>query len=228
MPELQKGYRNRIEEIEPGLTGIGTTPEFAIGQRALLLQTPQGNVLWDCVSLLDEATVEAVRARGGIRAIAVSHPHLAGSLVEWSRAFDNAPIYWHSDNSEWITRGDPAYVLWEGAYLRLWAGLSLIRCGGHFTGSAVLHWLGGAEGRGALLAGDTIQVAADSRWVSFMYSYPNMIPLNADKIGKIRAAVKPFAFDRLYGGWWDKVVPADARGAVERSAERYVKAISAE
>jgi glyoxylase-like metal-dependent hydrolase (beta-lactamase superfamily II) len=86
------------QEIDGNLTGIGSVPAFGIGQRALLVQTASGNVLWDCTSLLDEATIEAVRARGGIAAIAVSHPHLAGSLVEWSRAFDNAPIYWHSDN----------------------------------------------------------------------------------------------------------------------------------
>ena len=228
MPELQKGYQNRIEDIEPGLTGIGSMPGFAIGQRALLVQTPGGNVLWDCVSLLDDATVEAIRSSGGIQAIAVSHPHLAGSLVEWSCAFGNAPIYWHADNREWAMRSDPAYVFWEGETHPLWDGLTLVRCGGHFTGSAVLHWPGGAEGRGALLTGDTIQVASDKRYVSFMYSYPNMIPLNARKVEQIVQSIKPLAFDRIYGGWWDKVVDPDAKGAVIRSAERYIKAISPE
>jgi hypothetical protein len=101
IPEMQKTHHNRVEEVEPRLTGIGTTPAFAIGQRALLVQTPKGNVLWDCPSLLDEATVEAVRALGGINAIAVSHPHLVGSLVEWSHAFGNIAIYWHAANREW-------------------------------------------------------------------------------------------------------------------------------
>ncbi len=114
IPEMQKSYHNRIVEIDPDLTGIGTVPNFAIGQRALLVQTPQGNVLWDCTSLLDDATVEAVRAGGGISAIAVSHPHLAGSLVEWSHAFDDAPIFWHADNREWVTRPDTAYEFWDG------------------------------------------------------------------------------------------------------------------
>ncbi len=40
---------------EPDLIGVGIDPSFAIGQRALLVRTPQGNVLWDCVSLLDDA-----------------------------------------------------------------------------------------------------------------------------------------------------------------------------
>ena len=225
-PEMRQHYHNRIEDIAPGLTGIGTEPGFAIGQRALLIQTPGGNVLWDCVSLLDDATLEAVLARGGVSAIAVSHPHLVGSLVDWSRALDHAPIYWHADNRQWVTRPDPAYVFWEGETLSLLDGLTLIRCGGHFPGSDVLHWPAGAEARGALLTGDTIQVARDSRYVSFMYSYPNMIPLNAPAVEHIVDAIEPYAFDCLYGGWWDSVVDSDAKTAVTRSAERYIKAIS--
>jgi glyoxylase-like metal-dependent hydrolase (beta-lactamase superfamily II) len=104
-------------------------------------------------------------------------------------------------------------------------GLTLIRCGGHFPGSDVLHWPQGAEGRGALFTGDTMQVAQDRRYVSFMYSYPNMIPLNKSAIERIVNAVEPFEFDRIYGGWWDYHV-LDAKSAVKRSAERYIKAIS--
>ena len=224
--ELRQTHTNRIEEVDPNLTGIGMVPSFAIGPRALLVQTPNGNVLWECVSLLDDATVEAVRARGGISAIAVSHPHLSGSLVEWSRVFGNVPIYWHMDNREWVMRPDPAFVFWDGETHPLFDGLTLIRCGGHFPGSTVLHWQHGADGRGALLTGDTIQIAQDRRYVSFMYSYPNMIPLNARSVERIVAAVEPFAFDRLYGGWWDSIAPTDAKGIIKRSAERYIKAIS--
>src|ERR1700742_165713 len=52
----QQGFHNTFQEHEPGLVGIGTQPAFAIGERALLLQTPQGNILWDCMSLLDDET----------------------------------------------------------------------------------------------------------------------------------------------------------------------------
>src|SRR5215216_2458083 len=223
--EMQRDFHNRIEDVDPNITGIGTVPDFAIGQRALLVQTPNGNVLWDCVSLLDEATVEAIKARGGIRAIAVSHPHTVGSLVEWSHAFDNAPIYWHADNGGWAMRPDPAFMFWEGETCQLMEGVTLVRCGGHFPGSAVLHWSEGAEGRGALLIGDTMQVAQDRRYVSFMYSYPNMIPLNKHAVEGIVRAVEPYAFERIYGGWWDMHVQ-DAKSALKRSAERYIRAIS--
>ena len=224
IPELQKDYQNRIEEVDPDLTGIGTVPGFAIGQRALLVQTPKGNVLWDCISLLDDATLEAVSALGGISAIAVSHPHTVGSLVEWSRAFDYAPIYWHTDNRRWVMRPDRAFVFWEGETCQLMDGITLIRCGGHFEGSTVLHWPQGAQGRGALLTGDTMQVAQDRRYVSFMYSYPNMIPLNQRAIERIVNAVEPFEFERIYGGWWDYHVMG-AKAALKQSAERYIRAI---
>jgi glyoxylase-like metal-dependent hydrolase (beta-lactamase superfamily II) len=223
--EMQKSYRNRIEEVDPNITGIGTMPGFAIGQRGLLVQTPGGNVLWDCVSLFDDATLEAIRSRGGIKAIAVSHPHTVGSLVEFSHAFGNAPIYWHADNREWAMRPDSAFVFWEGKTCELWDGLTLIRCGGHFTGSDVLHWSAGAEGGGALLTGDTMYVTQDRRFVSFMYSYPNLIPLNAKAVEHIVEAVEPYAFERIYGGWWDSIVKRDAKAGVKYSAERYIKAI---
>jgi glyoxylase-like metal-dependent hydrolase (beta-lactamase superfamily II) len=226
IPEMQKTHHNRIEEVDPDLTGIGTVPSFAIGPRALLVRTPQGNVLWDCTSLLDDATVEAVRARGGISAIAVSHPHLVGSLVDWSHAFGNAPIYWHADNRDFVMRPDSAYQFWDGETLPLLEGLTLVRCGGHFPGSDVLYWSQGAQGRGALLTGDTLQLAQDRRYVSFMYSYPNMIPLNARAVERIVLAVEPFEFDRIYGGWWDYILPNGAKPAVKQSAERYIKAIN--
>jgi glyoxylase-like metal-dependent hydrolase (beta-lactamase superfamily II) len=224
---LRRDHHNRIKLEEPGLTGIGTEPGFAIGQRALLVQTPAGNVLWDCISLLDEATLAAVQALGGIAAIAISHPHYYSSLVEWSRAFA-APVYLHEADRQWVMRPDPAIRFWAGESQPLPGGLTLIRCGGHFAGGTVLHWPAGAAGQGALLTGDILQVVSDRRYVSFMYSYPNLIPLPAAKVRRIVAAVAPYPFDRIYGAWWDRVVVSEAKAAVERSATRYLAALAAE
>ena len=94
---LQRIHHNLIKKVESNLTGIGTQPSFSIGQRALLVQTPHGNVLWDCISLIDEMTITLVKALGGIAAIAISHPHYYSSMIEWSRAFD-APVYLHADD----------------------------------------------------------------------------------------------------------------------------------
>ena len=224
LADLQASHRNVLREVEPGMTGIATEPGFAIGQRALLVQTPAGNVLWDCISLIDQATVDAVNALGGIQAIAISHPHFYSSMMEWSRAFD-APIYLHADNRPFVMRPDPAIEYWTDETLALLPGVTLIRCGGHFPGSTVLHWTGGAEGRGVLLTGDTIMVVQDRRYVSFLYSYPNLLPLPASAVRRIAAAVQPYRFDLLYSGWWDKVVDGEADTAVARSAERYVRII---
>ena len=221
---LREEYHNVIKPVAPDLTGIGTHPSFAIGQRALLVRTAAGNVLWDCISLIDDPTVAAVKALGGISAIAISHPHFYSSMVEWSRAFD-APVYLHADDRQWVMRPDASLIFWEGETQPLVEGVTAIRCGGHFDGSAVLHWAAGAEGRGALLTGDTIQVVSDRRYVTFMRSYPNSIPLPAAAIRRIVAAVEPYPFDTLYGGWWDRIVGPDAKGAVARSAERYIRHI---
>ena len=223
--ELREKHRLRIEPQEPGLTGIGSTPSFAIGQRALLVQTPQGNLLWDCISFIDEAAIRAVRSLGGIAAIAISHPHYYSSMVEWSHAF-GAPIHLHTDDRQWVMRPDPSIHFWEGETLPLFGGLSLIRCGGHFAGGTVLHWPAGAEGKGALLTGDIIQVALDMRWVSFMYSYPNFIPLPARAVRHIVGMVEGLPYERIYGAWWERIVRRDAKAAVERSARRYIAAIT--
>src|SRR5512140_1759103 len=102
LERLRGSHKNKIEAESDGLYGIGTEPSFAIGQRALLVQSPRGNVLWDCISLVDDATVHTVEALGGISAIAISHPHFYSSMVEWSRAFDNAPIYLHAADRRWV------------------------------------------------------------------------------------------------------------------------------
>lgn len=218
------GFHNVLKEHEPGLTGIGTQPAFAIGERALLIQTPQGNVLWDCMTLLDEDTIAAVRRLGGIQAIAISHPHFYTTMVEWARQYGVA-IYIHEADRRWVMRPDEQISFWSGETLALLDGVTLVRLGGHFPGSAVLHWRDGADGKGILCTGDTIQVVADRNWVSFMYSFPNIIPLPAAEVERIRDTIKTYNFERLYGGWFDRIVAVDAREAVLRSADRYIQAL---
>jgi hypothetical protein len=87
----------------------------------------------------------------------------------------------------------------------------------------VLHWAAG----NALLSGDIVQVVQDRGWVSFMYSYPNLIPLAANEVRRMVAALEPYEFDRVYGAWWGRVVASGGKEAVRRSAERYVRALEA-
>ena len=225
LDELRQTSRNVIEPVEPGLYRIKSDPRVGIGQYAHLVQTPHGNILWDCISLIDDATVKAIENLGGIVAIAVSHPHFHSSIVEWSRAFHDVPVYIHVGNQEWVMRPDRVIVFWEEQSRVLNDDVALIHCGGHFEGSAVLHWREGAEGRGVLLTADTIDVVADPRYVTFMYSYPNLIPLPASKVRAIVDAVEPFKFDRIYESF-GSVVAKDARERLRISADRYIRAIS--
>ncbi len=220
------GYSVEIREEVPGLWGMATTPSLAIGQRALLVPGEGGNVLWDCITYIDDAAVARVRELGGISAIALSHPHYYSSMVEWSRAFGDAPIYVHERDAQWLTRKDNV-VRWSGDTLEILPGRTLINAGVHFAGGTVLHWSDGVDGLGALFAGDIFTVVADRRWVGFMYSYPNLIPEHPDTIRRAVELVRPFDFGSLYGAWWDRIVTDDARGAVYRSARRYFDHIGA-
>ena len=208
-------------QLEPNLFGIGTTPTFGIGQRALLVRTPHGNVLWDCITLLDEATIAIITALGGLAAIAISHPHYYSSMVAWSRAFDNAPILLHAADRDHVMRPDAAIEYWEGATREVVPGVTLTQVGGHFAGSTVLQWDAGAEGRGALLTGDTVQVVPDRQFVGFMRSYPNLIPLPPQEVARMAAVLDARRFDRIYGAWWDFHIERDAHAVVQASAARY-------
>lgn len=226
LENLRKDRHNILTDLEPGLTSIRTDPGFAIGQQAYLIQTPEGNVLWDCISFIDNATIEAVNALGGISAIAVSHPHFYSSIGEWSAAFGSVPVYLHKSDAAHVMNRIPAIRFWSGESQRLNAHVSLIRCGGHFDGSTVLHWSAGADGRGAIFTADTVYLASDSRYVSFMYSYPNYLPLPPSKVRRIAEALQPVSFDRLYGGWHGKIMRSGGHDAVQRSAERYINLIT--
>jgi hypothetical protein len=223
--ELAKRHR-LVWRDDRDIPGIGVEPSFAIGQRALLLHEPDGCVMWDCIPLITDDAVEYVRSLGGLKAIAVSHPHYYGAVADWSDAFGGVPIYLHGDDRAFVTRPHAAIVPWDGESCRLSDDILLVRTGGHFAGATVLHWRAAAQGRGALLTGDIAMVAMDRRAVSFMYSYPNYIPLNAVAVQQIARAVGPLAFDRIYGAWWDRNIDGDAKAAFDASVQRYLAAIS--
>jgi len=214
LEELRESHAAVIREELPGLLGIGCEPQFAIGQRALLVD----GVLWDCQALLDDEIVARV---GSLDAIAISHAHYYSTMVEWAHTFD-APVYVHADDREWVLRPDPSIVFWEGEQLELKPGLTLLRLGGHFAGGQVLHWAVGD----VLLSGDIVMVIPDRRFVSFMWSYPNLIPLPAETVLDIAARLEPWPFERIVGAWWGRVVRRDGKAAVRRSAERYARAVS--
>ena len=218
-------YRNSFRQYEPGVTGIGTEPHFAIGQRAIVVQTPGGNVLWDCVALLDDATVALIKGLGGLKAIAISHPHFYTSNAEWSRAFE-APVWLHAADKAWIQNPHPGIKFWDGETHNLLADVTLIRAGGHFPGGTVLHYAQGAAGRGIVCSGDILSVTPDRKFVSFMRSYPNFIPLSARDIEGIAKAMAPFSYHTIYGHYFDSVIASDAKAVMALSVARYLANIN--
>jgi len=220
------GRHQVVWREDDGVTGLAMEPSFAIGQRALVIREPDGCVMWDCIPLATEGAIAHVRSLGGLKAIAVSHPHYYGAVADWSEAFGGIPIYLHGDDAAFVTRPHPAIVPWSGDRLALSDDVLLLRTGGHFPGATMLHWRTGAGGKGALLTGDIAMVAMDRRHVSFMYSYPNYIPLGAAAVRRIADVVAPLGFDRIYGAWWQKNIADDAKAAFERSVQRYLQAIA--
>lgn len=227
--ELSCGHTLVIDDVEPGLYGVSSSPRVGIGQRALLLQTEAGNLLWDPTGFVDEASAEQVRGLGGIAVIAASHPHMFGAQLEWSRLFGDVPVLVAEADRDWVQRPGSAIRFWGGTggsgSEEVLPGVTLRVVGGHFPGSAVVHWDAGAGGRGVVLSGDTIFPTPDGKWATFMRSYPNTIPLSAAVVDRVATAVTDRPFERLYGNFGG-VIETDARAAVRRSADRYMAWVS--
>ena len=225
LERLRISHHNGFRQYEPGLIGIGTQPKFAIGQRALLLCTPEGNILWDCISLIDDATITLINGLGGLHAIAISHPHFYTTLVDWSRAFGDVPVHLHANDAKWVRQPDRCIKFWQGERFELLKGVTLIHGGGHFPGGSMLHWAAGAEGRGVVCSADIAIVNLDRKSFAFMRSIPNYIPLSEKAVRAIGAALMPLAFDRVYSHHFERVMHSGAKQILQSSVERYAAAI---
>jgi hypothetical protein len=226
LERLRATHSNKFRRLATGLMTIETTPAFGIGQRAILARTPSGNVLWECVALIDDATVDLLNGLGGVQAIAISHPHYYTTMVEWSRALGGVPIHLHAADRQWVMRPDSAVQFWDGDTNPLAPGLTLVRLGGHFAGGTVLHWADWEQNRGVLLSGDILQVVPSGH-VSFMWSYPNLIPLSAATVRHMAEILEPFAFDAVYGSFSGRSqIDAKGKHVVAASVARYVERIS--
>ncbi|OIW26003.1 metallo-beta-lactamase family protein [Coniochaeta ligniaria NRRL 30616] len=197
------------------LISIHTVPKFAIGQRAILVRTPSGkNILWDCVTYLDVATVARINNLGGLAAIVISHPHYYSTHSEWSRAF-NCPVYTAARDAEWkaiTTETDNLLDAQEDEFEI--EGVKVLQLGGHFPGSLVMLF----DGR--LLIADTLLTtpAGVGRWTvdaagekrdkpkglntfSFMWSIPNWIPLSPDEIVRMWIVLKKHDLRSTHGAF---------------------------
>lgn len=219
--DLCASHSNKWRQHDSALLSIRTVPDFAINQRAFILLTPEGNILWDCIATLDDATKTLITSLGGLKAIAISHPHYYTTMQDWAAEF-NAPIYLHASDSKWVMRDSPWIKFWDGDTLAIAQDIKLIRLGGHFAGGCVLHW---AREEGIVLSGDILQVTPGSDAVSFMWSYPNMLPLPARTVCDIIHRLRAVKFNKLYGAFEGKDILEDADAIVQRSGEKYINCL---
>lgn len=207
-------------EPEPGLWQLTLHPAVGIGQKSFVVAGENGNVLWEPPGFIGPALTDWLDAHGGLSAIAASHPHLVGAGVSLSHRYGRVPVWFNADDRRWATRPDSVLEFWRDTE-DLAPGARIIQCGGHFPGSAVLHLESAAEGRGVLLTGDTIMALPHPSMVSFMRSYPNLIPLSPRLVRQIADRVARLRFDRIYAAFGAPVAEGAAE-IVESSARRYI------
>ncbi|KAF1949474.1 hypothetical protein CC80DRAFT_484433 [Byssothecium circinans] len=218
-------------ELPPGLADSTTTrKQLGIGQRSILIQAPTGNVLWDIIAFIDDATVDFVKSKGGLKAIVISHPHFWTTHLEWARIFA-CPVYLCKEDEEWVNRADEKGVrkwITETRELDEVQGMTAIVAGGHFDGSMMLHW------EDKLFIADTMMSVPSGLYhhnrlpgtisFSFMWAYPNMIPLPPNKVHWIWKAIKPFSFVTTYGGFpGQNVTRKDLKAQVLESMKIFLR-----
>jgi hypothetical protein len=251
--ELQKSgaYKNIIkkDKYDSGVISIYTEPQVAIGQRAILCCTEKGNVLWDCITYIDEDTIKAIKDLGGIAAIVISHPHYYSTSLHWAEAF-GCKVYLSAEDDEWVMRSGDSQVFWKGQELELLDGqFKVVKVGGHFPGSSVMCW----TERKKLFVADSITVIpsgvyhenrpADTASFTFMWSYPNMvryfmiepwknnslicsqlqIPLPPEEVYQIWKAVANLDFEDTHGAFWSRDTRGESKKRMLDSAKLFIK-----
>ncbi|MFB6456150.1 MBL fold metallo-hydrolase [Chitinophaga sp. Hz27] len=213
--QLSDKHSVRVKELKPGMYEFEITPQFAIGQRAFFITTPAGNVLWDCIPLLDEALVAFIRSKGGLQAIAISHPHYYSNMREWAETF-GCQVYLHAADKAYVVDMHSHIQFWEEKELKMWEDVTLINAGGHFPGSTVL--LNGND----LFCGDTMYLSQSMQHLSVMFSYPNRIPLPVTESLRVLQLLEQLPFENLYGFLAYQNLIGNAKDIITKSINKYV------
>jgi len=219
LDELQNDYGVIVKQLHDNLYEIKSSPAFAIGQRALLVLTPQGNILWDCIALINEPIIELIKSKGGLKAIAFSHPHYYTTMNEWAKIF-NCPVYIHKKDEQWIFNRGNHISLWNDTEKKLWEGMTLINIGGHFPGSSILH-VPFLSKEGTILIGDTFYISPSKKHAAVMYSYPNRIPLPVQEVQRIQKQMFNIKFDTIHGFYDYQNIYSDAKQMIQDSLAKY-------
>lgn len=217
--ELQKKYSIKFSRIREDIYELSVMPSFGIGQKAHLILSEEGNILWDCLPFLDEPASAFIKSLGGLKAIAISHPHYYGIMHEWAREFD-CPVYLHENDREWVMDKEKHLNFWKGEGLKLSRELKILCVGGHFPGSTVLHFTPENQ-HPALFIGDSFYLSLSKKHLSAMYSYPNNIPLKKKELFRTFGKIEPLDFDALFGAFAWQNLYEGGREVFRHSLERY-------
>lgn len=219
-PDKMRSHHSvKINKLRRGLYELEVNPAFAIGQRALLILSEKGNVLWDCIPLLDEQAIAFIKSKGGLKAIAISHPHYYSNMNEWAETF-HCPIYIHQNDVMHIVDKREQISLWKGTELALWDGMKVKLMGGHFDGSSILHVPGLSE-KGTILCGDTVYISPSMQHMAVMYSYPNRIPLPIHEANSVLKKFLEIPFDSIYGFYSYQNILENAGEILRKSLSKY-------
>ncbi|KAJ5037370.1 uncharacterized protein L3040_007546 [Drepanopeziza brunnea f. sp. 'multigermtubi'] len=249
MAALRAGpYKNRWttfdDDPDENFWQIWTEPHLAIGQRAILVRTPQGNILWDCIAFLDSPTIDFINELGGLAAIVISHPHYYTTHLEWADIFE-CPVYLAWEDKSWLNRFDRlgkvrTFIQSTEEEIEVRGektGVVILKPGGHFPGSLV------ALAHNRLLIADTLVTTPSGRgdWSRgadggvgrpagmntyvFMWSIPNMIPLAPDVIAGMWKVLKGHKFHSTHGAFVGTDVRDGSYGADTTVKERILESI---
>ncbi|BBN04693.1 hypothetical protein MPTK1_3g06910 [Marchantia polymorpha subsp. ruderalis] len=192
-------------------------------QRCFLILNPLGNILWGSTTFLDDAAIVTIKKLGGIRAIAVSHPHELFGYAKWAVTFQ-CPVYIHERDKNLVVHNTEFIETWDGEELALCSQIKLIRLGGHYDGGAILHWTNNGldqDGKGVILCADMLQVGEDGQTVSSMRSYHNFIPISESDVQRIIWKLLSVEYERLYASGNIRDLPVNAKVLTNLSLEKY-------
>lgn len=204
------------------LYSLTVAPKFAISNRAILVRSRSGNILWDCIPLLNESTITSIKSMGGLKAIAISHPHFYSHMNKWAEVFD-CPVYIHHLDAQWVVNKGPQINYWQGEELSLFDGMRVIHTGGHFPGSTVLS-VPGLSSSPTVLCGDSLYVAKCKTHTAVMHSYPNQILLPRNTFAAFEKRMSSISFDSLIGAFAHQELLGNARSIYTASMQKYKEA----
>lgn len=248
LAEMKRGvYKNKWKPFEGDqrFWSLWTEPKVAIGQRAIIIQTPVGNIMWDCITYLDQETIDWINSLGGLSAIVISHPHYYTTHLEWAETFD-CPVYLSWEDKEWLNRLDrlgKARTFIESTEEDIEVhgektGVKILKLGGHFPGSLVclaferlliadtLVTTPSAMGDWSIdaLANKNTRPPGLNSFV-FMWSIPNMIPLPPDEIQRMWDVLRPHEFHSTHGAFVGTEVSDKSKGSDRTVKQRVLESM---